>query len=234
MRMIDRAIKVATIAHNNQKRKGTEIPYITHPYAVGMILAQAGCSEEVIVAGILHDTVEDTEIDTYYIAREFGINVACIVEGCSEPHKHLSWEERKTHTIVYLKTAPEEIKMVASADKLHNLRCMNDDYQLHGDELWNRFQRGRAEQEWYYKGILKSLSFVPTILLDELIFEFNRLFDMQVYLGYDYEQYNGLNIGDELKERFRKQIAEATAERNMWQHQIERYEHELAYMEEYD
>ena len=57
--MIDLAIEVAIKAHQNQVRKGTDIPYITHPLAVGIILAKAGCSDEVIIAGILHDTLED-------------------------------------------------------------------------------------------------------------------------------------------------------------------------------
>lgn len=61
MSIVDQAIEFAAHAHWNQKRKGTEIPYISHPYAVGMILQRARCKEEVIVAGILHDTLEDTD-----------------------------------------------------------------------------------------------------------------------------------------------------------------------------
>ncbi|MEX1029985.1 MAG: HD domain-containing protein [Paenibacillaceae bacterium] len=232
MRMIEKAIKVAAIAHKNQKRKGTEIPYITHPYAVGMILAQAGCNEEVIVAGILHDTIEDTEIDIHYIAREFGSNVALIVEGCSEPNKELTWEERKKHTILYLKTAHDEVKMVASADKLHNLRCMNEDYRQLGEDLWSRFQCGRIDQEWYYRNLLKSLSFVPTILLNELIYEFDQLFSTDVKLVIS-DEHSAIMNGD-LKDRFRYQIEQAKEERNMWQHQIDRYEQELACLEKFE
>ena len=60
-------------------RKGTDIPYITHPVAVGMILANAGCPDELIIAGILHDTVEDTEVTLEQIETEFGKAVADIV-----------------------------------------------------------------------------------------------------------------------------------------------------------
>ena len=65
--MIDSAIKVALKAHRDQFRKGTDIPYITHPLTVGIMLAKAGCSDEVIAAGILHDTVEDTSISLDYL-----------------------------------------------------------------------------------------------------------------------------------------------------------------------
>ena len=62
MGTIVKAIRVAIRYHNGQVRKGTEIPYMTHPLSVGIFLANAGCSNEVVAAGILHDTVEDTDM----------------------------------------------------------------------------------------------------------------------------------------------------------------------------
>lgn len=88
------------------KRKGTDIPYISHPCAVGMILQKAGCSEEVVIAGILHDTLEDTETTERDLLDRFGPVVLEIVKGCSEPDKGASWEERKQHTLDELKHAP--------------------------------------------------------------------------------------------------------------------------------
>ena len=96
--MIDLAIEVAMKAHHKQLRKGTSIPYVTHPLAVGIMLAKIGCSDEVIVAGILHDTVEDTDITLDYIRDTFGNQVVKIVEGASEPEKTLPWKDRKKHT----------------------------------------------------------------------------------------------------------------------------------------
>ncbi len=94
--LTDLAVEVAVKAHQKQSRKGTDTPYITHPLAVGIILAKAGCSDDVIIAGILHDTVEDTPITLDYIGDTFGNKVAGIVKGASEPDKSLPWEERKT------------------------------------------------------------------------------------------------------------------------------------------
>jgi (p)ppGpp synthase/HD superfamily hydrolase len=155
--LVDRAIELAAIAHRQQVRKGTDIPYITHPCAVGMMLARAGCSEEVIAAGILHDTVEDTWVTLDYIREQFGERVASIVEGCSEPNKTAPWEERKQHTLQYLSSAPWEVRVVACADKLHNLRSIARDYLQSGPHVWDRFKRGRAEQEWYYRGLAQAL-----------------------------------------------------------------------------
>lgn len=105
MELIEKAIVFATMAHGNQKRKGTNIPYITHPYAVGMYLQKANCSPEVVAAGILHDTLEDTETTFYELKEIFGEKVANLVKAASENDKSLLWEERKRLTIEMLKDA---------------------------------------------------------------------------------------------------------------------------------
>ena len=155
--MIEQAIQLAAEGHEGQVRKGTLVPYVTHPYAVGMMLARVGCSDEVVAAGILHDTVEDTHVTLQQIRERFGPRVASIVEGCSEPDKTAPWEERKRHTIEYLRTAPWEVRLVSCADKLHNLRTVAEAYERVGDEVWRRFKRGREQQEWYYRSLLTVL-----------------------------------------------------------------------------
>jgi CYTH domain-containing protein len=156
--VIDLAIEVAARAHANQVRKGTDIPYITHPFAVALLLCQAGCSEELIMAGILHDTTEDTAMTVEQIREKCGDRVAKLVQACAEPDKSLPWEERKRHTLEDLKKAPIDVKWVACADKLHNIRTIAADYKKVGDEVWKRFNRGREQQEWYYGGLLESLA----------------------------------------------------------------------------
>jgi hypothetical protein len=175
--VINKAIIFATKAHDGQYRKGTEIPYIVHPYAVAMILMKAGCNEELIVAGLLHDIIEDTTLKFEDIEREFGVKVAEIVVGCSEPDKSLSWKERKEHTLHYLKTAPEEIRLVACADKLHNVRSIRMDLETIGNIVWDRFNTGKKQQAWYYNGLIKSLGYSSRFnLLDQLHDEVELLF----------------------------------------------------------
>lgn len=176
--MIDKAIELAARAHQGQVRKGTDIPYISHPYAVGMMLATSGCDEEVVAAGILHDTVEDTYITLEQLREQFGERVASIVEGCTEPHREQGWEERKEHTLAYLPTAPREVRLVSLADKLHNARSILADVHASGEGAWSRFKRGRAQQEWYYRGLVEALC-MPRRREEPLPFcdEFRRVVD---------------------------------------------------------
>jgi (p)ppGpp synthase/HD superfamily hydrolase len=85
--IVNRAIEFAAKAHRHQVRKGTDTPYITHPYAIGLMLTRAGFDPEVVAAGLLHDTVEDTDVTPEDILEEFGERVASIVEGASEPNR---------------------------------------------------------------------------------------------------------------------------------------------------
>jgi (p)ppGpp synthase/HD superfamily hydrolase len=155
---IIRAINVAARAHLHQNRKSEDLPFITHPFAVGIILARAGCSEEVIAAGILHDTVEDTPLTLEDIRREFGERISSIVQAASEPDRSLAWEERKTHTVESVRTASLDVKMVVCADKLHNVRTIAGSMRETGDGVWSRFRRGKEQQEWYYRTLAESLS----------------------------------------------------------------------------
>jgi (p)ppGpp synthase/HD superfamily hydrolase len=155
--IIDRAIELAVKAHRKQVRKGTKIAYITHPFAVGVILAKAGCSEEVVAAGILHDTVEDGGVNLSRLREEFGESVAGIVEKCTEPDKRRSWSKRKQYILDSVDRAGIEVKFVVCADKLHNIRTLARDYRMIGDRVWRRFRKGREDQKWFYTSLLNSL-----------------------------------------------------------------------------
>lgn len=155
--LIDLAIEAADKAHRKQVRKGSRTAYITHPFAVGVILAGAGCSEEVIAAGILHDVVEDTRVKPSRIREEFGDKVASIVERCTEPDKRRPWNKRKQHTIDSLKAAGLDLKFVVCADKLHNIRTLARDYRKVGDRVWGRFRAGKEDQRWYYTSLVNAL-----------------------------------------------------------------------------
>ena len=177
MDVIEKALQTASKSHEGQYRKNTDIPYITHPVAVGMMLLKAGYSEEIVAAGILHDTVEDTPLTIEDIEKEFGAKIANIVEGSSEPDKSLPWIDRKEHTINFLKTASEDIRAVVSADKLHNIRSIIRDYEKVGEEVWERFNAGREQQKWYYTNVVESLGTQSTFdLLKELRNEVDKLF----------------------------------------------------------
>lgn len=130
--MLEKAIVIATMAHKGQTRKGRGIPYIFHPMEVGYILAAEGCKEPLIAAGILHDTIEDTELTAKSIEEIFGVEIRDLVLGASESNrdvKDITWDERKQHTLDYLKNdATEDIKLISCADKLSNIRSIERNY----------------------------------------------------------------------------------------------------------
>ncbi len=158
--LINKAIEVAAKAHEGHYRKVTGIPYIVHPFEVALILQENGCSEEVIAAGILHDTLEDTELTKEDILKEFGKNILELVLGASEElegRKNRLWYDRKLHTVEYVKNTSLEIKMITCADKLSNIRSMINCHKEMGGKLWDNFNAPYERQKWYYNSLVESL-----------------------------------------------------------------------------
>jgi (p)ppGpp synthase/HD superfamily hydrolase len=146
------AIDLAARAHHQQVRKGTEIPYIVHPLAVASTLIRINSPEPVVIAALLHDVLEDTPVTFEKILGQFGPEVADLVTALSEPDKTAPWENRKTHTIDYLeKKADDDVLIVALADKLDNIRAIREGLERDGERFWERFNRPRESQRWYYE-----------------------------------------------------------------------------------
>ena len=146
------AIGLAAQAHHRQVRKGTEIPYLVHPLAVAGILIRAGSPEHVVIAGVLHDTLEDTAVTSEIIRSQFDPRVADLVEVVSEPDKAAPWEARKSHTLHALESTPlADALLVALADKLDNIRAIREGLESEGEVFWARFNRPKTRQEWYYR-----------------------------------------------------------------------------------
>ncbi|MBD3288625.1 HD domain-containing protein [candidate division KSB1 bacterium] len=144
------AIEFAAKAHHGQFRKDTRVPYIVHPIGVMKTLIENNAPPEVVIAGILHDTLEDSTVTRKDISEVFGEKIAMLVEWASEPDRSDTWENRKQHTIDTVKIAPESALLVICADKLNNLESMYEDYQKVGESLWKRFNRSKDKQHWYY------------------------------------------------------------------------------------
>ena len=151
---VDYAIYFATIAHAGQIRKGTTIPYIFHVLNVGKILAEdLQCEEDIVIAGILHDTLEDTKITKEDILKNFGENVLRLVVGNSERDKKDTWENRKKEAIEHAKKEAEDVLLIKLADKLDNIKAIERDYHYSGNEIWKRFNAPKDRLEWYYRSL---------------------------------------------------------------------------------
>ena len=160
---VNLALKVASKAHRDQVRKGTDIPYISHPVAVAMVIGKYTTNEDIIVAGILHDILEDVKPSIYSetdMRDDFGDKITDIVKDVSEdkiagePEK--PWIERKKGYLAHLDNlANVEPIIVSTADKIHNLTDMLDEYERVGNRFWQRFNASKDDELWFYKTFLE-------------------------------------------------------------------------------
>lgn len=167
---IQEAIDFATKVHEidqKQKRKGKDIPYITHPLTVALILGRTGASEDLVIAGILHDTVEDSTseniITLEMIIEQFGEGVSKLVESVTESDKSL---KRKEEALKAISGYSEDSLLLKSADIIANVSELIVDYKRDGFRTFDRFNAsgeqivGRARE--MIRLILKTWPQIPT------------------------------------------------------------------------
>lgn len=135
------ALKFASHKHAGQVRKGTDIPYIVHPFEVGMFLQGIGMGHSAIIAGFLHDTIEDTDTTYDEIADIFGSNVADIVLEVTEPNKKKALKKAATYSMDAVK--------VKVADLMCNISDIHDVYEKIGDAIFDRFSTGKKVLKHY-------------------------------------------------------------------------------------
>lgn len=154
----EKAKLFAINAHMGQVRKSEpDKPMIIHPISVGQLLESLGYDDNVVAAGYLHDVIEDTKYTSKDIEKEFGQDIACLVNSASEPDKSLSWEERKRHTIAQTKNLPLRNKAVICSDKISNLEDLFLKFEKSGIRDFSPFKKGEEDQKWYYTSIYESL-----------------------------------------------------------------------------
>src|SRR5437667_11212688 len=146
--------------HATQARKGGRIPSASHLLGVASLALEHGADEDVAIAALLHDAVEDQggRPTLARIRRRFGARVAEIVEGCTDADMvpKPEWRTRKERYLRHLKAAPADVRLVSACDKLHNARAILADYRVHGEALWKRFKGGRDGTLWYYRSLVQA------------------------------------------------------------------------------
>lgn len=180
----ERALEFAMKAHRGQVRKGSSVPYLVHPIETALIAMTLSDDQDVIVAALLHDVIEDTKYGAREIEMAFGARVASLVQGESENKRRgqdasLTWKIRKQEFIDSLANKPKDEKIIALADKLSNMRATYQGYRKNGEGFWNRFHEKRKEMHaWYYRSVAEGLrEFANTdawIELDGLV---HKVFD---------------------------------------------------------
>jgi (p)ppGpp synthase/HD superfamily hydrolase len=168
-----RAVDYARIAHAAQCRKGSNIPYLYHLLGVASLVIEFGGNEDQVIAGLLHDTIEDcgAEHETT-IRAQFGEAVADIVKDCTDgtaegkaahtdpAAKRRDWIERKLAYLAHLKTASDQTLLVSACDKLHNARAIVQDLEGPevGTRVFDRFTGGRDGTLGYYQALAEIFS----------------------------------------------------------------------------
>jgi (p)ppGpp synthase/HD superfamily hydrolase len=179
----DHALLYASRLHRDQLRKGTSTPYITHLLAVASIVGENGGSEDEVVAALLHDAPEDRggEATLQEIRDQFGDGVTEIVDGCTDTYETPKppWRGRKERYLAHLAGASGSVRLVSSADKLHNARTVLSDYRLLGEDLWTRFNGKKEGTLWYYRAVVDALQGDSPIVeeLDRVVTELETLSD---------------------------------------------------------
>jgi (p)ppGpp synthase/HD superfamily hydrolase len=150
-----RAFEFAAKKHSSQVRKASTIPYIAHLMGVASLVLEAGGDEDLAIAALLHDVVEDCGGVPMLkeVRRRFGDRVAKVVDECTDADTcpKPPWQERKETYIRHLRSADADTRLVSAADKLNNIRSILSDYRAVGESVWSRFNGGREGTLWYYR-----------------------------------------------------------------------------------
>jgi (p)ppGpp synthase/HD superfamily hydrolase len=156
-----RAFQFAAEKHAGQTRKASTIPYLAHLMGVASLVLEAGGDEELAIAALLHDVVEDCGGAPMLkeVRRRFGKRVAHVVDGCTDSNidPKPPWRERKENYLRHLKRADAGTRLVSAADKLNNIRSILADYREIGESVWARFNGGREGTLWYYRALRDEL-----------------------------------------------------------------------------
>ncbi len=176
--LVEKSIRKAAVLHDGIRRVGEDNPpYVTHLFSVAAILSEHTDDEEIIAAGLLHDSLEDTPYDRDALARDFGERVAAIVAAVTEPkireRGKIPWRERKEAYLEHLRSAPPEALLVAAADKIHNLGSILAEYRAGREAFFEKLKPGPAEQLWFF-GRVEEI--VAERLGGPIVEEFSRVY----------------------------------------------------------
>lgn len=158
----DHALLFAAQVHREQDRKKSGIPYLSHLLGVASIVLDYGGDEEMAIAALLHDAVEDHggRPMLKVIEQIFGPRVAKIVDGCTDsyaqdPKKKEGWQRRKTRYLARIRNEDAETRFVSAADKLYNARAVLRDLRYDGDIAFARFTAPKVKTLWYYRSLVR-------------------------------------------------------------------------------
>jgi (p)ppGpp synthase/HD superfamily hydrolase len=156
MNKYEQAVTLALLAHKGQVRKTNQTPYIVHPLTVAYLVSQYTKDEEIIVAAVLHDTLEDTTVNEEQLEELFGQRVLDLVLSVTED-KNLDWADRKRLYVETVSEANEDVWLISIADKVHNASNLYNELTQKGNQVWESFNKGKTEKMWFENFLYDSL-----------------------------------------------------------------------------
>lgn len=189
---IEQAIRAAAILHKDQLRRGSmPFPFVTHLMATAFTLIDYTTDEDVIIAALLHDTIEDTDYTIEELQEDFGGRVRDMVETLTEPQpatdNSMTWKERKLIYARQLKKGSEEALLIAAADKIHNFRTTVEDYADAHERFFQDFGKNFDDRIEVYQTIANVIN---SRLRSPIVNEFNHVFEQYKQFLYEVKRTN--------------------------------------------
>ena len=178
MNLVDCATQFIAKKHDGQYRKVLNMPHSTHLFGVARMLKCAGYEEPIVIAGLLHDVLEDTDATEQELQQLFGNHVLQLVIAATEPEKSLNWDDRKQYVIDQIKFKTDEQLAIMLAEKTQNVKSITAEVAQLGEVIWENFNAPKQKQEWYYRSIISEVKkYHPNaVLLSQLESAVDKLF----------------------------------------------------------
>ena len=157
----DAALAWASRRHAGQGRHNTATPYVGHVLATCAVVLEEGGDEEMAIAALLHDVLEDVPVARAELLERFGAEVCRLVEACTDAtladRRLAGWRDRKVGHLERMGELDERALLIIAADKLCSLQSLIDDYVRFGPELLADSPRSHAELLWNYQQVIRVL-----------------------------------------------------------------------------
>lgn len=196
--LLHKAFHFSIMVHEveqKQKRKGKDVAYVTHPIQVGFLLAKVGAADEVIAAGFLHDTLEDSidenKVTKEFLVEEFGQKVADLVDAVSEKNKDLPWAKRKQLALEEIKSFSHDALLLKSGDVISNNTELLSDFDHDADKTFKRFNASKAKIISHAQEVIETIlsAWSENPLKDDLMNCFNGLESIkEMQVKYHYKE----------------------------------------------
>lgn len=166
--LFDFAVQFIAEKYEGVYRAGVVVPYTTHLFGVARLLKSTGYRDEVVIAGLLHDCLEQSLVTESELRTYFGDEIVELVKSSTELEKTMAWDARKQEVLTKIQYKTDEQLAVTLAEKIHNVHAITAELAQFGEGIWQNFKAPKEKQEWYYRSIINEVKiYHPNAVLGE-------------------------------------------------------------------